>query len=194
MMQTDERLLLLVAQGNETAFDRLYDRHYHTVVRLVLRMVRSEDLAEDIAQEVFLRVWQKGAQWDGRGIVRNWICKIATNISLNYIETANRRALRHVPIHQRDAEEDAFYRMADTMTQGPDETYFRKVMLHDLETSVAQLSEGKREVVNMLLKEDATLSDISERLGVPLGTVKSRIFYASRELRDKLQWNREVEK
>ena len=192
-MQTDEQLLRLVAQGKEPAFDKLFDRHYETVARLVQRMVRSADPAEDITQEVFLRVWQKGDQWDGRGTVRSWICRIATNLSLNYIETASRRALRHLPIYQRDADEDAFSRMADTVTLGPDETYFRKEMLRDLETSVAQLSEGKREVMNMLLKEDVTLSDISERLGIPLGTVKSRMFYASRELRRRLQWNKEVE-
>ena len=167
-MPTDEQLLLQAAQGNERAFDTLYDRHYETVLRLVHRMVGSVDAAEDIAQEVFLKVWQKGGQWDGRGKVRSWICRIATNLSLNYIETANRRAIRHAPIHRHDADEDAFSRMADTIMQGPEEVYFRKEMLHDLEASVAQLSEGKREVVGMLIKDVATLSDISERLGVRL--------------------------
>ena len=192
-MQTDEQLLLQVAQGNETAFDTLYDRHHESVFRLVLRMVRSADHAEDITQEVFLKIWQRGNQWDGRGTVGGWICKIATNVSLNYIETASRRARRQVPIHQRDAQEDAFSRMADTMTEEPEETYLRKELLHDLAISIAQLSEEKRDVVHMLLREDVKFTDISERLGIPLGTVKSRMFYASRELRDLLLSNEEVE-
>ena len=83
-------------------------------------------------------------------------------------------------------EEDVFSRVADTMSVGPEETLFRNERLRLLEESVAQLSEEKREVLNILLSEDVTLRDISARLDLPLGTVKSRIHYASRDLREKL--------
>jgi len=184
-MQTDEQLLTRVTKGEEPAFDVLYDRYHESIYRLVLRMVRAADLAEDIVQEVFLKVWQKSEQWNGRGSVRGWIGRIATNLSLNFIETAGRRAKRHIPILQRDNDEDTFSRLADTVTLGPAEAYIRKETLLDLETSVAQLSEEKQVVLSILLREDVTLTHISERLGVPLGTVKSRIFNATRELRGK---------
>lgn len=85
-MQTDDQLLEGIGKRDESAFDSLYDRYHDSVLRLARRIVQTAEPAEDVVQEVFLRVWQKSDQWNGRGSVNGWILKIATNISLNHLE------------------------------------------------------------------------------------------------------------
>jgi RNA polymerase sigma-70 factor (ECF subfamily) len=193
-MQTDARLLGRIVKQDETAFDTLYNRYHDSVLRLARRIIRRADAAEDIVQEVFLRVWQKSGQWNGRGSVKGWILRIATNLSLNHLEVYRRKAQHQILYNPRDDENDVLSRVADTLNAGPEETLHQQERLRFLEKSMAELSEEKREVLKILLSEDVTLRNISERLDLPIGTVKSRIHYASRDLREKLSNNEEKEK
>lgn len=193
-MQTDARLLGRIVKQDETAFDTLYNRYHDSVLRLARRIIRRANAAEDIVQEVFLRVWQKSGQWNGRGSVKGWILRIATNLSLNHLEAFRRKAHHQILYNPRDEENDVLSRVADTLNAGPEETLHQQERLRFLEKSMAELSEEKREVLKILLSEDVTLRNISERLDLPIGTVKSRIHYASRDLREKLSNNEEKEK
>lgn len=183
-METDEELLERVGKGDETAFDAFYARHREQVLRHVERIVADRDAAEDVVQEAFLRVWRKGGQWERRGSARGWIFRIATNLSLNLLES-RRRAGRMNRASTED-EENPLSRIADSSDAGPEETLERNDRIRLVRETVGRLSEEKRQVLDIYLGEDLTLREISRRLGIPLGTVKSRFHYASRDLREWL--------
>ena len=185
-MQSDAHLLEEIGKRNESAFDTLYDRYHDSVLRLAGRIVKVSEVAEDVAQEVFLRVWRKSGQWDGRGSVKGWLLKIATNVSLNHLEALRRRSHRRINFPTWEEGDDLLSRVADTMNLGPEESFDRNERLRHIEESLSELSEEKREVLKILLSDDVTLRDISARLDLPLGTVKSRVHYASRDLRELL--------
>jgi RNA polymerase sigma-70 factor, ECF subfamily len=185
-METDEDLLERVGRGDATAFDALHSRLRETMLRHVERIVDDGDAAEDVVQETFLRVWRKSLQWERRGTARGWVFRIATNLSLNLLESRRRSGrLARTDAGEEDME-DLFSRIADGAENRPEETLERNDRVRLVRDSVEHLSVGKRQVMDIYLREDATLTEIAERLSIPLGTVKSRFHYAMRELRELL--------
>src|SRR5437868_1134576 len=94
MGETDHQLLARVRERDAAAFEALFHRYRDPIRRHVLRLVRDGSAAEDLAQEVFLRVWTRAEQWDGRGSFRAWLYRIATNLCLNHLRAVNRRRER----------------------------------------------------------------------------------------------------
>ena len=96
-MPTDPELMGQIAAGGpeaEAAFDMLFGRHSSFVAARLGRMVRHGGAADDLLQEVFLRLWTRAEQWDGRGSLRAWLGRIATNLALNHLRSVRRRRLR----------------------------------------------------------------------------------------------------
>ena len=187
-MQNDEDLLPRVAAGDEEAFDVLYQRHCGTVGRHIQRLVVDPHVADDLSQEVFLRLWRRGGQWDGRGSVRAWLLRIATNLSLNHLRSRSRTRKRIVLQSSIEGDdEDLFARIADSMSPTPEGTLDRREELRMLRAGIDELPDEKRSVIELLLSEELSMQEISSRLDVPVGTVKSRIYYATRQLRECLE-------
>ena len=187
-MLSDSELIKRAADKDEVAFDELYRRHHRAVARQVGRLVTDPDAAEDLAQETFLRMWRNCGQWAGSGSVKAWLLRIATNLCLNHLKARNRvrsRVLSQASVE--DEGEDLFARIADSMTPSPEAEFEASESLRALRAGIAELPEEKREVINMILSEELPLREISRRLDLPLGTVKSRIHYATRQLQDDLK-------
>lgn len=186
-MPSDQDLIRGVLSRDARAFDGLFARHSRAVRNRLMRIVRSEPAAEDLLQEVFLRVWTRADQWTGEGTVRAWLLAIATNLALNHLRSARRR--RHRPLEVASAsagEEDEDFVpgwMLDASALGPvaaaelaeQEQVFRRL--------ISELPEDKREVMQMVYEEQLDIRQIAEQLGIPAGTVKSRLFYGRRMLR-----------
>lgn len=90
-MQSDRKLMEQIRERNAPAFESLFQRYRHSLRRQILHIVRDERATEDLVQEVFLRVWTSAAQWNGRGELRSWLYRIATNLALNHLRTVHRR-------------------------------------------------------------------------------------------------------
>lgn len=190
-MPSDQDLIRGVLSRDAQAFDGLFARHSRAVRNRLMRIVRSEPAAEDLLQEVFLRVWTRADQWTGEGTVRAWLLAIATNLALNHLRSARRR--RHRPLEVPSAsagEEDENFVpgwMLDASALGPvaaaelaeQEQLFRRL--------ISELPEDKREVMQMVYEEQLDIRQIAEQLGIPAGTVKSRLFYGRRMLRQSWQ-------
>lgn len=185
-MEKDEELLHRIAKRDTDAFDRLYAKYRSQVLLQVRRMVRDVDAAEDLVQETFLRVWRKSAQWRGLGSAAAWIRKIAVNLTLSYIDAARRSRKLETKRYGEQTDEELLTRLADTASPGPDALYLRSEKIRQFQESLAGLSEQKREVIRIFLDEDVTWREVSERLDLPLGTVKSRVHYALQDLRKLL--------
>ena len=180
---TDQTLMEKVQSGDKHAFDLLYERYMPVIRSYLLRILHSEAVAEDVAQDVFLRVWTHAHQWSAKGPFKAWLYRIATHQAFNTLRTVNRHPVQPLidPDSQTYEEDDTLGFQAwivDTSTLEPEfavETAERQRQLVQL---IDQLPEEKREVINLVAQMEMSIQNAAEKLGIPEGTVKSRLHYA----------------
>lgn len=184
MTQSDENLMRAIQRGDEDAFDRLYQRHAAAVRARLAAIVRDNAAAEDLAQEVFLRVWTRAEQWTERGKVAGWLVRIGTNLALNHLRTVRRRRVKPLPPGPVGSEESRAEPVwpADESAPGPGELLDWSESLEWLRQSLEALPESKRAVVKLIYEDDMDIQAAAEELGVPVGTVKSRLHHARKRL------------
>jgi RNA polymerase sigma-70 factor, ECF subfamily len=157
-----ERLLARVARGDRVAFAELYDRYASAVYGACLRVLREPQAAEDAAQEAFAAVWRHADAFDAaRGAAGAWIGRVARNAAL---DASRRRALR-VTAPEVDPVDDG--RTPEELAVAADEAFRLRLALESL-------PERERTVLHLAYTDGFTQSEIAERLGLPLGTVKTR--------------------
>ena len=190
-MPSDSELVRRVAGGDAEAFDALFARHKSPVCRHLVGMVRDRGVADDLLQETFLRLWTRAEQWTGGGTLRNWLLRIATNLALNHFRSVRRR--RQQPLEppvppnrgREDAEDEEDFVpgwMIDASALGPDALAEFAEQRELFGRLVDRLPDDKREVFRLAQEAELNLREIAEQLGIPEGTVKSRLHYARRRL------------
>ena len=187
MDQSDQTLIRKIVKHDAAAFETLFARHSASVRQHVLSIVRTESVAEDLVQEVFLRVWTRAEQWNDQGEFKGWLFRIATNIALNHLRTVRRR--RQEPLDTPPDEfDDEDERppdpdwMVDTSSHGSEVMVERAEQSQLLWQLVDGLSQEKREVLHLIYQKEMALREAAMELGIPEGTVKSRLHYSIRHL------------
>jgi len=163
----DEGLIHSIAAGDKRAMHVLFARHNVRTYRFVLRLVRDEAIAEDLVSEVFLDVWRKAADFEGRSQVSTWILAIARHKALTM---QGRR-----PTQQLDD------RVAETLEDPADdpELALQKRQRASLMLScLKRLSAAHREIIDLVYYHEKSIDQVAEIIGVPRSTVKTRMFYA----------------
>jgi RNA polymerase sigma-70 factor (ECF subfamily) len=173
---TDEMLLERIADGDRTAMNTLYLRHNVRVYRFVLRSLRDATAAEDIVSQVFLDVWRTADQFEGRSQVSTWLLSIARFKALTAL-----RQRRHEDIDQENVREIADG--ADT----PEASLDRSNVSAILRTCIAKLSPAHREINHLVYYHEKTVEEAGEIIGIPQSTVKTRMFYARKQLAELLK-------
>src|SRR3981081_3614982 len=173
---SDEILLRSIADGGRTAMHILYSRHNVRVYRFVLRIVRDTTMAEDLVSQVFLDVWRTASQFEGRSQVSTWLLSIARFKALTAM-----RQRRHEDIDQEDVLEIADE--ADT----PEASLDRSTTSAILRACVAKLSPAHREIINLVYYHEKSVEEVGAIIGIPQSTVKTRMFYARKQLADLLK-------
>jgi RNA polymerase sigma-70 factor (ECF subfamily) len=142
---------------------------------------------------VFLRVWHKIDQWKGKGSFKAWLYKIATNQALYFLRSSkkkNMKSLNFAVTSQADSEDESFL-LADILSDesfpDPETLYAHKTRQEHLQQHISSLSPEKREILQMIYQEDFSIKEASETLGIPEGTVKSRLFYAIKQLSEDMR-------
>jgi RNA polymerase sigma-70 factor (ECF subfamily) len=192
---TDEDLLTAIAKQDADAFGEFFKRFEPEMIRHLTRIVRDTATADDITQDVSYRVWERSGQWSGRGSARGWLLTIATNLALNHLRTVKRR--REQPLdpgpdpYAEGDETQAPSWMIDEAAIGADEQYETAERRQLLDGLVDELPEDKREVLRLVYDAEMDVRDVADHLGIPEGTVKSRMHHARRRLAD--QW-RDIER
>jgi RNA polymerase sigma-70 factor (ECF subfamily) len=183
---SDQDLVERVLEHDGRAFEALFERYGKMIRRHLARIVRDDAAAQDLVQEVFLRVWTRAEQWDARGSFKAWLYRIATNLALNHLRTVRRR--REQPLEtpadwdEEGEESNVHAWMIDASALGPDavvELAERRELLRRL---IGQLPDDKRQVIRLVHEMELSLRSASDELGIPEGTVKSRLYYAKRRL------------
>ena len=186
-MPTDLDLLNRVADGDGDACEDLYARFSAPLRRHLTGLVRDASMAEDLLQEVFLRVWTRADQFAGRGSVRAWLYRIASNLAYNHLDSVRRRRQRPLePSTALEDEEEVAVPgwMVDEAAISPLEELERSENSRLLRGAIDELSEDKRTVFNLVYDAEMEVRDVAEQFGIPEGTVKSRLFYARRQVAD----------
>jgi RNA polymerase sigma-70 factor (ECF subfamily) len=173
---SDEMLLQGIAGGDRTAMHTLYSRHNVRVYRFVLRMLRDTTLAEDLVSQVFLDVWRTAGQFEGRSQVSTWLLSIARFKALTAL-----RQRKHEDIDQDDVMEIADD--ADT----PEASLDRSRTSAILRACVAKLSPAHREIINLVYYHEKSVEEVAALIGIPSSTVKTRMFYARKQLAELLK-------
>lgn len=179
----DEAIIRRCQQQDSEAFRWLIDRYQARIFSYVARMLRNREEAEDVTLDVFVKAFRAIKRFDGRSGMATWLLAIATNLCVDRIRYRRRR------VEQVSFEAfDPGHRLEPKdATWDPESTAVASDLGCALESAVGELSPNHRAVVLMHDVEGLNYQDISSALGIPLGTVKSRLFLARRQLRAALE-------
>jgi RNA polymerase sigma-70 factor, ECF subfamily len=177
MRRTDEELLSAVGGGDDRALAELYDRFGRIAYGLAFRVLRDKALAEDAVQEAFLAVWRTAdAYRRERAKPATWILTLVHRRAVDLVRREDRR--RGEPLEE-SAEAEA------TGPTVPEEADLRERRAA-VQTALRRLPDDQRQALELAYYGGYTQSELAERLGVPLGTVKSRMFTGLKQLRNLL--------
>ena len=173
-----EALLRSVADGNRGAFADLYDRISARVLGLVTRLLRDRAQSEEVTQEVFLEIWQQATRFDqNRGSGMAWVLTMAHRRAVDRIRSSQKSHERDVKIGIRDMERDF---------DGVAESVEIRVESERVKSAMSRLTQLQREAVILAYYGGYSHSEMAQILGIPLGTVKTRLRDGMIRLRDEL--------
>jgi RNA polymerase sigma-70 factor, ECF subfamily len=173
---SDNMLLESIADGGRSAMHIFYSRHNVRVYRFVLRIVRNATLAEDLTSQVFLDVWRTARQFERRSQVSTWLLSIARFKALTAL-----RQRRH-----EDIDQDHVLEIAD-QSDTPETSLERNKTSAILRACIAKLSAAHREIINLVYYHEKSVEEVGAIIGIPQSTVKTRMFYARKQLADLLR-------
>ena len=168
----DETLLRAVAEGDRAALRVLYERHAPWLTLRLQRRCPDPDLVDDAVQDTFVAVWRTAKRYDGHGAVGAWIWGIGVR---RLIDAIRRRPHREFPTHERFADEPS-----------AEEQVLLDVAHGDLGGALNRLSPELRAVVQATVLDGLTTREAGQLLGIPAGTVKTRMMRARIQLREEL--------
>jgi RNA polymerase sigma factor (sigma-70 family) len=172
---SDEALVALVARSSDAALGELYDRYGGTAYGLALRVVRDAALAEDVVQEAFLAVWRSAARFvPERAKASTWIMTFVHRRAVDVVRREERR--RSEPLDRVD----------QPATGSTEEVAWLRFERERVQEALAQLPDQQREAIELAYYGGFTQAQLAERLGQPLGTIKSRVFNGLGRLRELL--------
>ncbi len=174
----ERRLIARIAAGDERALDILYARYRPRLRGYLWRLLHGDEgLIEEALQDIFVAVWQTASRFRGEARVATWVFQIAHNIAL----AARRRGVRRpisVPLLAADAP------IANAQRDPYSEGVLTRMAMHD---ALSKLSEKHREALDLFFRQGFSADEIAAILVIPAGTVRSRLSYARKALRDELR-------
>jgi RNA polymerase sigma-70 factor (ECF subfamily) len=177
-MQTtpDEVLIGRIAGGDRLAMQVLFGRYHVRVYRFILRLVRNETAAEDVMSEVFLDCWRQAGRYEGRAAVSTWLLAMARFKALSL--------LRRRPEEELDEVTAA---SVEDPADDPGMALLKKDKGALLRRCLEALSAEHREIVDLVYYHEKSVEEVAEIVGIPEGTVKTRMFHARKKLAELLR-------
>ena len=171
MAETDGDLIARIRSGDQLALKTLYARHHVKIFRFAMRIVNSQPTAEDVVSEVFLDVWRNAASFEGRSEASTFLLAVARNKA--YSALRKRR--------DQELDEDAAAEIED-QADTPEAALQKKNKGELLRACLGRLSAEHREVMDLVYYHDKSVEEVATIVGIPEGTVKTRMFHARKRL------------
>ena len=181
LVMEGERWVEQARNGNQDAFGKLTEAYYSRVWRFLLKWVKNRDDAEELAQETFLAAWRALPGYRAGSKFSTWLLGIALNLARNHHNRTVKKRSRDVEL-----DESLYLETPGGHDDEPDKQYERKQAMQALETAIANLPEDMREVMTMVKLEGMLLEEVAVILGIPAGTVKSRLSRAKSKLLEEV--------
>ena len=179
-MKTDAELVAGALKGSQDAYRELVKRFERPIYSLVVRMVQDPATAEDLAQEVFVKAFRRLSSYDPQWKFSSWLFKIAHNTAIDHLR---RGVPETVPLETGEEEKGNFAAvLADGTAEDPRAKAERRDLARSLERAISSLRPEYRQAVLMFYAHGASYQDICEVTGLPLGTVKTNLHRARKEL------------
>jgi RNA polymerase sigma-70 factor, ECF subfamily len=175
-MAEDHQLMQRLGSGDQGALRALMTRHQVRVFRFIMRRVKNEAVAEELTNEVFLDVWRNAKSFEGRSNPGTWLLSIAHN-----------RAISSLRKRREESWDDD---KAGELVDGedtPEVSAQKGDKAAAMRRCLAGLTDDHREIVDLVYYQEMSVSEVSEIVGIPEATVKTRLFYARKKLSELLK-------
>jgi RNA polymerase sigma-70 factor, ECF subfamily len=165
---SDHELLVAISTRDQRAMEELFDRYESQVYRYILRSFKDQGLAEDVTAETFCEVWRAAAgTFKGQARVATWLLAIARNLAISMLRRRSEQAL----------DETAALSIEDA-ADNPEVTAAKKQRDAIIARCLASLSPIHRQLIDFFYFQDKSIAEVAELTGVPVNTVKTRMFRA----------------
>jgi RNA polymerase sigma-70 factor (ECF subfamily) len=172
MKNQEKNIIQGLQQQNKESISQLYDQYGPTLYGIILKIVQHEEIAKDVLQEVFVKIWKNGARYDTKkGSIFTWMLNIARNTAIDKTRSASFRQKGKI----QDLDQTVYNNTSLTTEQNTD--------VIGLKSFVNGLDEKYREIIDLVYFRGYTQKEVEKHLNIPLGTVKSRVRIALRELK-----------
>jgi RNA polymerase sigma-70 factor (ECF subfamily) len=176
---SDPELAGRLKRRDPQAMADLYDRYGRLVYSLIVRIVRDGALAEDLMQETFLRVWNRGQAFDEeRGALGPWLLTVARNRAIDYIRSVDGRMARSA-YELVEMENPALFANLESQMVNSDQA-------RRIREALTKLNPTQRSVIELAYFDGLSQTEMAEKMGQPLGTIKTWVQTALRNLRAEL--------
>jgi len=169
-LEAEVELLRQIGQGDRRSFEAFYDRFSGVLFSTCYRVLNNQEAAEDTLQDVFIQIWEKAPFYDpARGKPLSWAVTLTRNKAIDRLRSTQRRGRL----------QEEMQRESETFEQFDDRSSFNAAASGEtsvlVRAAIEKLSKDQREAIELAFFSSLTQTEISERLNVPLGTVKARI-------------------
>lgn len=174
---SEEELIVLLQEKSETGFHHLYDHYSGALYGVILRIVQSKEYTEEVIQDVFVKIWNSIHQYDSsKGRFYTWMINIARNTAIDYLKSKGfQNQLKNQPLP------DFVYNTAELSTTNKSSDFI------GFSNVLESLEVDKQELIDLAYYQGYTQNEISEKLKIPLGTVKTKMRNALIKLKDLLK-------
>lgn len=178
---SDEAVVALVARSEEAALAELYDRFGPAAFRLARRIVRDPTLAEDVVQEAFLAIWRGAASFlPERARAAAWIMTLVHRRAVDLVRREQRRSA--LPLEDGDD---------DRLVESAENVVWLQLERERVQQALERLPDQQREALELAYYAGFTQTELAERLGRPVGTIKSQMFAGLSSLRGLIEPTKE---
>ncbi len=181
----DEQLVAWAKDGDTEAFEELIHRHRDKIYARAMIMMRNEVDAVDLSQEAWVKSWQRLHQFQGESSFATWMTRIVINLCLDQIRRQKRT--RAESIEEMQEESGGVERQMPVVENNPTEGLESEEVRRRIDEAMGKLTDAHRAVLVLHEFEGLEYKEIAKRVGISIGTVMSRLFYARRRLASLLQ-------
>lgn len=172
MKFAESQIVEMLHQNDKRVIAIIYDQYAPALYGVVMRIVQSEEVAQDVMQDAFVKIWKNGTTYNSsRGTLFTWLLNITRNTAIDKLRSAGYRKRS-----KNQTIDDFVYNQVSSQGTNPDEIGVKELLNN--------LDEKYQEVIDLIYFRGFTQKEVSEELNIPLGTVKTRLRIALRELRE----------
>ena len=171
----EREIIALLAKGDRRAIDLAYENYGNAIYGVIVRIVKSKEVAEEVLQDVFVKIWKNADRYNkNKGRLFTWFANIARNAAIDSIRTARAK---------REAKTTSTENFVNENIYGTSEMNLEDIGLKKI---ISSLDSKHRQLIDMAYFQGYSHSELAKELNIPIGTVKSRIRLAIKQLRVKL--------